>query len=210
MFEIFQKGGIMMYPLILCSVFGLAITLERAFSLRRKVVINPEIVSLIENIKGPEDLGVAISICERHRGAFADIIRTGLENRDLPGDEMKESILDQGRQEVRILERGLVVLETVASAAPLLGLQGTVLGMIKVFTVISEQGVGGAASLSAPISEALITTATGLFIGIPALVMYNYFTHKAENLVLDIEKYSTTLLKKLKGFQPSELERISR
>ncbi len=99
---------------------------------------------------------------------------------------------------MRSLERGLAALETIAGIAPLLGLLGTVLGMIKVFTVISRQGTGQASLLAGGISEALITTVTGLFIGIPALIMYNYFSHRAENYILDIEKYTTKLMQKIR------------
>ena len=113
-------------------------------------------------------------------------------------EEVKEAIVDQGRQEARTLERGLGVLETVAGIAPLMGLLGTVLGMIRVFDVISRQGLGQTQSLSGGISEALITTVAGLSIAIPTLVAYNYFTHKVEDLVLEIEKYSAQILNKVK------------
>lgn len=195
------RGGIMMIPLALCSILGLAIVIEKSIALRQKKVIIPEVVSVLENIKGSDDIGLAMSICEKYEGPFANIIRVALENRDLPKDEMKEALLDQGRQEVRTLERGLVILETVAGISPLLGLLGTVIGILKVFNVISTLGVGQAAALSGGISEALITTIVGLSIGIPAVVAYNYFVNKAENLVLDIEKYSSALLKKVSSFQ---------
>ncbi|MFQ6113994.1 MAG: MotA/TolQ/ExbB proton channel family protein [bacterium] len=195
------KGGVIMIPLALCSILGLAIVIEKSFSLRRKKVIIPEIVSVLDNIKAEDDVGLALSICEQYEGPFANIIRAGLENRDLPKDEIKEVLLDQGRQEVRTLERGLVILETVAGIAPLLGLLGTVIGILKVFNVISALGVGQAAALSGGISEALITTIVGLSIGIPAVVAFNYFTNKAEDLILDIEKYSSSLLKKVSSFQ---------
>jgi biopolymer transport protein ExbB len=192
------KGGVMMIPLAFCSVLGLAIIIERAIALRRKQILVPEIVSVIENIDGPEDFSLAKAICDKYQGPFANIIRVGLESRDLPREEVKETILDQGRQEIRELERGLSALETIAGVAPLLGLLGTVTGMIKVFAVISRIGVGQAEALSGGISEALITTAAGLSIGITALIAYNYFSNKAENLVLDIEKYSSQLLRKLR------------
>ena len=99
------------------------------------------------------------------------------------------------------LQKGLVVLETVASVSPLLGLLGTVLGMIKVFQEISEVGVGQGNLLAGGIAEAIFTTAAGLFIAIPALVFYNTFSSKAESLILEIESYANTLLKKLRGFQ---------
>jgi biopolymer transport protein ExbB len=201
MTEIFselQKGGIIMVPLLLGSILALAIVLERAFSLRNRKVLVPEIISSIEKIHSIEDVRVAERICEANPGPFANIILAALRNQDLSRDELKEAILDQGRQEVRVLERGLVMLETIAAASPLLGLMGTVLGMIKVFNVISQQGVGQASVLSGGISEALITTVTGLAIGIPALVAFNFFTNRAESLVGDIEKYSSALLHKIR------------
>ncbi len=199
--ELFAQGGLMMYPLSLCSILTLAITLERAFSLRRHRIIRGEIVSVIENIKGPEDIGLAVSVCNQYEGPFAQVVRTGLDNRHLPPDEIKESIVDQGRQETGKLQKGIVVLETVASVSPLLGLLGTVLGMIKVFREISEVGVGQGNLLAGGIAEAILTTGAGLFIAIPSLVFFNYFSSKAESLILEIEKYSNALLKKLRGFQ---------
>jgi len=196
-----QHGGILMIPLILCSIIVLAIVIERAISLRKKKVLIPEIINVIDTIKKPGDIHLAISICQKNEGAFANIVKLGLENTDLSNDELKDLISDQGRQEVRSLEKGLVVIETIAGIAPLLGLLGTVVGMIKVFTVISEQGLGQTQALSGGISEALITTVIGLSIGIPSLVLYNYFTDKAENLILDIEKFTSKLLRKLTRFQ---------
>ena len=199
-----QKGGIIMVPLLIGSVLGLAIVIERAFGLRRRKVLVPEIVSAIGKIGSMEDVRVAERICEANIGPFANIVLAALRNQDLTKEELKEAILDQGRQEVRVLERGLVMLETIASAAPLLGLMGTVIGMIKVFNVISAQGLGQANVLSGGISEALITTVTGLAIGIPALVAFNYFTNKAESLVMDIEKYSSRLLHKIRIIEPGD------
>jgi biopolymer transport protein ExbB len=202
--EYFSKGGFIMYPLLLCSIAGLTIVIEKLISLRRKKVIIPEIVSVIDNIKGSGDIGLALSICEKHQGPFANVIRVGLESRELPKDEIKENLEDQGRQEVHQLERGLVVLETIAAIAPLLGLLGTVIGILKVFNVISVMGMGQATALSGGISEALITTIAGLSIGIPMVVAFNFFTNKAERLVLEIEKYSTAVLKKVAAFKTSD------
>jgi len=199
-----QKGGIIMVPLLIGSIIGLAIVIERAFNLRSRKVLVPEIVSSIGKIGNMEDVRVAERICEANAGPFANIVLAALMNQDLTADEMKEVILDQGRQEVRVLQRGLVMLETIASASPLLGLMGTVIGMIKVFNVISKQGIGQASVLSGGISEALITTVTGLAIGIPALVAFNYFSDKAESLVMDIEKYSSALLHKIRILTPSD------
>ncbi len=193
-----SRGGVTMIPLLLFSIIGLAIVIERLISLRRSKVMVPEIISVVESLNSLEDLKMAISICEKNQGAFANIILTGLQNQDLPQEEIRELLTDQGRQEVRTLERGLSTLDTIAGTAPLLGLLGTVLGMIKVFTVISQQGTGQASLLAGGISEALITTASGLVIGILALLMYNYFANRAENYILDIEKYTTKLLIKIR------------
>jgi len=198
--EFLVKGGICMIPLFLCSVAGLAIVIEKFISLQRRKIIVPEVVSVLENIKGKNDFPLALSICEKHHGPFANIIRSTLENQNLPREEIKETLLDQGRQEVHQLEKGLGVLETIAGIGPLLGLLGTVLGILKVFKVIAVMGVGQATSLAAGISEALITTIAGLFIGIPALVAYNYFSSRADALVLEIEKYSNRLLNKISSF----------
>ena len=198
---LFNQGGLMMYPIGVCSVTALSIAIERVFSLRRSKIIRPEIVSVIENIQGKEDIGLAVSVCQRFDGPFANVIMAGLDSRDMPPEEIKENIVDQGRQEIGVLEKGLVVLETVAGVSPLLGLLGTVIGMIKVFKEISEVGVGQGNMLAGGIAEAILTTAAGLFVAIPSLVLYNFFTSRAESLILEIEKHSTTLLKKLRGFQ---------
>lgn len=196
-----QRGGIIMIPLILCSITSLAIFIEKLITLRKKKIIIPEIVNVIDNIKSIADVDLAISICEKNRGVFSNIVQIGLRNSNLPKDEIKEMFIDQGRQEVRTLEKGLGILETIAAIAPLLGLLGTVIGMRKVFNDILKEGVGQAEKLSGGISEALITTIVGLSIGIITLVFYNYFADKAENLILDIEKFSTNLVNKLHTFQ---------
>ncbi len=198
--EMLSKGGVMMIPLGICSLLMLAVIIDRTIALRRRIVIKPEISSVIDSIVNPTDVGLAEEICKRHPGPFSNLVLSGLDHRQLPKDEIKEAIIDQGRQEIRSLERGLAILETVAGIAPLLGLLGTVLGMIKVFSVISQQGLGQTNALAGGISQALITTVVGLSIGIPALVAYNFFTHKAEDLVLDLEKYTSQLIRKLIGF----------
>jgi biopolymer transport protein ExbB len=197
MWDMFERGGIMMYPLILSSLLAAAIIIERLITLRRRKIIIPEVINLAEQFGSLKDIDFAKNICLRYEGPLPSIIRMGLDNNNLDRSEIKELLEDQGRQEIRKLRKGLGVLETVAVLAPLMGLLGTVLGMIKVFGVIQEQGVGQAAALSGGISEALLTTVTGLFIGIPVLIFYNYFSHKTENFVLDIEKHSGDLIRKL-------------
>lgn len=186
-----------MIPLISSSIIALAIILERSFQLRQKKVLNPQVVRMLASIKEPKDIDATHVICNQNNSTFTNLIKVGLENRELPKEELRELLEDQGRQESRVLERGLGALETIAGAAPLMGLLGTVIGMIKVFNVISQIGVGQGSALSGGISEALITTVVGLSIGIPVLIAYNYFIHKTENLILDIEKYLMVLMKKI-------------
>jgi len=195
--EMILKGGIMMIPLIFTSIVGLAVVIERAYFLRNRRIIRPDVVDLINHIEKLEDIEEVVENLSNNDGPFLNIVRVALKNRGRPRDEIKEAIIDQGRQEARVLEKGLSTLETVAGISPLLGLLGTVLGMIKVFHVITVQGLGQTQSLSGGISEALITTVVGLSIAIPALVAYNYFSRKVEELVLEIEKYSNQLLEKL-------------
>jgi biopolymer transport protein ExbB len=208
MLEIFSKGGWIMYPLLLSSILALTVIMERFWNLRKKKIMIPEIISVLDQIKSLGDLDLAKSICQKFRGPFSRIVQTSLENHDLPSEELRVLVEDEGRQEVRLLQRGLVSLETVAAVAPLLGLLGTVLGMIKVFTVIETLGVGQAKALSGGISEALVTTATGLLIGIPALIAYNFFNHRAEAFVLDMEKYVILLLNKLIRFNRKEENQV--
>ena len=203
MFELFSKGGIIMYPLLLSSIVALAVIIERLWFLRRKKILVPEIINVLDKINSTAELNIVSSICEKMPGPFARIIRLCLDNQDLPPDELRALVEDEGRQEVRILERGLVTLETVAAVAPLMGLLGTVIGMIKVFNIIQTLGVGQAKALSGGISEALITTATGLVVGILALIAYNYFRHRSEAFILDIEKYSNRLIQKIDSIKNS-------
>ena len=197
MIEMFERGGIMMYPMALASFIALIIIIERAITLQKKKIIIPDIINVIEQFGSLKDVELARNICAKFNGPLPNLIKVGLDNSDLDRADIKELIEDQGRQEVRHLERGLTILETIAVISPLLGLLGTVLGMINVFTVLNEQGIGQASALSGGISEALVTTVTGLFIGIPVLIFYNFFTKRAENFVLDIEKYSNFLIQKL-------------
>ena len=207
MLEIFDRGGLMMYPLALASLILVAIIIERFIMLRKKKIIIPEIISIVNQFKSFQDIELAKNICQNHKGPLTNLIQLSLDSKNLEKSEIKEIVEDQGRQEVRKLEKGFGILETIASIAPLMGLLGTVLGMIRVFAVIKEQGIGQASALSGGISEALITTVTGLFIGIPALIFFNYFSYKAENFVLDIEKYTDKLMQKIQHIKDQSIKK---
>jgi biopolymer transport protein ExbB len=188
----------MMYPLILSSLLMLAVIIERVISLKKNKIIIPEIINIVEQLKSLKDIDLAQNICSRYKGPLPNLIKIALTHSEQKApSEIKELIEEQGRQEIRYLEKRLIVLETIAVIAPLMGLLGTVLGMIRVFNVIKEQGIGQASALAGGIYEALFTTVTGLFIAIPALIFFNYFSHKAEDFVLDIEKNCNSLIHKL-------------
>lgn len=200
-----------MYPLVLSSLIALAVIVERLWSQRRKKILIPEIIAVLEQVKKLDDLNLAYEVARKFNGPFSEIVKACLENSDLPPAELRNTIEDEGRQQVRYLTRGLGVLETIAAIAPLLGLLGTVIGMIEVFNVIQQLGVGQAKALSGGISEALITTATGLIIGIPSLIAYNFFSSRSQNLILDIEKFTLLLLNKIIRLQSKgeEVEQIN-
>ena len=208
MITLFQRGGLLIYPLLACSVVALAIIIERLFhfrGVRRRNQASYEII--IPLVEGGL-FQKAREACLRKPGMFTNIILAALDVRSQGRDEVKEAILDAGRQEIPKLERHLVILGTIAGITPLLGLLGTVSGMIKIFSVIAELGVGQANALSEGISEALYTTALGLTIAIPALVMHNFLREKAENSILDIEKRTIQVMNHL--FRTQDMEPANR
>jgi len=204
MLELFERGGIMMYPLILASIIALVFIIERAVALRKRKIIIPEIISVVDNFSSIKDIEFAKNVCSKYKGALSNLLNIALDNYAIPKSQVRELLEDQGRQDIRDLEKGLGILETIAAIAPLMGLLGTVIGMIQVFAVIKDQGIGQTAALSGGISEALLTTVTGLFIGIPVLIAYNYFTSKSENLILDVEKYANNLVHKIHNIKSEE------
>jgi biopolymer transport protein ExbB len=197
MLEFIQKGGPIMYPLLACSVIAVAIIIERLFQLRAVRNRNREAFEIIIPLVEGGLLKQARQTCLRSPGVFTNIIAAALEARKGGREEVKTAILDAGRQEIPHMERHLVFLGTIAAASPLLGLLGTVSGMIKIFQVIGDLGVGQASALSSGISEAMFTTAFGLAVAIPSLVMHNFLRERAENLILDIEKRSIQVMNRL-------------
>ncbi len=181
--DLFFAGGFMMYPLAIAGFVALVLLLERLFALQQKKVLLPELVNIIENMTDKDDLKTADRLSKTHPGAFANIIQLVFRNRHLSVSEMTQAIEDQGQFEIKSLDRGVGMLETVASIAPLMGLLGTVFGIIKVFDKIKEVGLKDPGVFSGGISEALITTAFGLGIGITVLVAYNLLTKKIDNMI---------------------------
>ncbi len=188
MIEVLRSGGPLMIPLGICSVLALGVICERLWNLRDSKVLP---FDEVDHLRGLIDRG-EFDRAEEYAGSrpspLNNILVPALQNRRESRETIREIVHDAGRQEVPHLERYLGILGTVASISPLLGLLGTVLGMIQVFSVISQQGVGQADALAAGISQAMITTAAGLGVAIPALAGYNYLVGKAEAHVLEIER----------------------
>jgi biopolymer transport protein ExbB len=198
MLELIRNAGPLVYPLALCSLLAATITIERLIALRRARVLPREIVQMVRAVRRGHDLDLAQEMCRRNPGPFANVVRVGLEQASGPWEALRDALLDAGRRNASLLERRLVWLQTIAQAAPLLGLLGTVLGMIKMFASISLAGLGDPHALSEGISEAMITTAAGLVIGIPTLVAYNLLTARADDLVTEMEEHASHLVAALR------------
>jgi len=201
MWEMILAGRYMMIPIILASMVGMAVLIERIYVLRQRSIIVPEIAEAVMTLSASQDLSVAYAICERRPGPFATLVKSGLDHSNNDWTIIRDVLEETGRQEATRLTRRLGVLETVAAVSPLLGLLGTVLGMIRVFATISAAGLGNPETLSSGISEAMVTTAAGLIIGIPALVAYNWLNGRADRIIFDLEFYSSKVLDTLRRRQ---------
>jgi len=194
MYELFLKGGILMYPIALCSIIAVGIFLERMWVLRKGRVLPRDFLIEVEDLVMRRKRPEAISLCKRDNSSIAHVIRVGIENYGKKRDVIKEKIEEVGRREAASLERYINVIGTIAGVSPLLGLLGTVSGMIKSFNIISVRGVADPASLAGGISEALITTAAGLVVAIPSFVIYRYLANKADSLILEMEENSIRMV----------------
>ncbi len=199
MIDLVAKGGIFMYPIVLCSIIALAIFIERLWVLQRKNVIPSEFIHNVEDLLKKRKISDAIFLCQGNASSIARVFLAGIKNAGKGMWLVKESIEEMGGREAVILEKRIGILSTIASIAPLLGLLGTVSGMIKTFKVISVQGVGNPAPLAGGIAEALITTAAGLSVAIPTLVCYRILRDKAESLIFEMEENSIQLLEIMEG-----------
>jgi len=197
MLEIARSGGWLMLPIILCSVISVAIILERFWTLQRRRVLPPDLTRQVWDWVSKNQLNHK-HIQSLHEGSpLGEILAAGLTNRHRDREVMKESVEDTGRHVVYELERYLNTLGTIAAVSPLLGLLGTVIGMVKVFAAITAHGVGDPAVLAGGISEALITTAAGLSVAIPSLIGYRYLRGRVDALVVQMEKEALTLVEAL-------------
>ncbi len=199
MLELIQSGGWLMLPIIGCSVLAMAICLERLWTLRAGRVAPKGLLAETWLLVKKGQLDAAQMQRIKSSSALGRILVAGLNNASHGREVMKESIEEAASHVVHDLERFLNPLGTVAAVTPLLGLLGTVIGMIKVFTEIMVQGTGNANILAGGISEALITTASGLAVAIPALIFHRYFQRRIDTLVVTMEQESIKLIEAMHG-----------
>ncbi len=194
---IIEKGGIMMYPILFCSILIVGIGIERAYNLRRKNIINTEFLKNVRNHWNWKDVQLGLQMCSAYDNALARILKTGLLRVGGKLDEIERAIEGAGQHEASLMNSNLRVLGAVANITPMMGLLGTVFGMIKAFNVISQSGTGNPGLVASGISEALITTAAGMVVGIPALALYHYFRGKIDRYVFEMEEISFQLVEEL-------------
>lgn len=198
MLEIIKSGGWLMVPIIGCSVLALAITIERLWTLQRRRVLPDDLTRQVWEWVSRNELNHQHIQALQEGSPLGRMLAAGLANRNREREAMKESIEDTGRHVVHELERYLNLLGTIAAISPLLGLLGTVTGMVKIFSAISaSNAVGDPSVLAGGISEALITTVAGLAVAIPTLVAYRYLRDRVDGLVVAMEKEAITLVEAL-------------
>ncbi len=193
--EIIRQGGILMWPIMFTSVVGLAIVIERWLTLRRADIDTREFMDTMRQVIRQNRIQEAISICDETDAPIARIIKAGLLKHRQSREIIREAIEDAGRFEIPRLERYLSGLATCATISPMLGLLGTVQGMILAFAQIqNKRGQVNPSDLAEGIGNALVTTAAGLAVAIPLLILYNYFTSRVESMVVEMEASSAELV----------------
>ncbi len=205
MLEIIIAGGWLMVPIILCSILALTIIAERLWALRRSRVTPGGLGEQVQDWAARHELDRRHIDQLRSESAMGRVLAAALINRNRSRDLIKESVEDTGRHVVHELERFLNTLGTIAGISPLLGLLGTVIGMIKVFSAILAHGVGNANELAGGISEALITTAAGLTVAIPSFFFYRYFKGQVEEYVVSMEEQAIKLIEAIERSNVAQL-----
>jgi len=195
--EILMAGGWALAPILVCSAMALAIILERFWTLRRKAVIPPELGEQVRAWARTRKLDPSHIDTLSKNSALGELLAAALNVRNRPREIIKERIEDTGRHVVHRLERFLNTLGTIALISPLLGLLGTVIGLIRMFLAVMVHGIGDAQQMAGGIGEALVCTALGLVVAVPAYVFHRFFRSKVSGLVVAMEKEATALLDEL-------------
>ena len=206
MFHTLAAGGWVMPFIMACSVIALAICIERHFALNTQRVAPPHLLASVWQQLRADGLDAQRLKSLRQGSPLGAILAAGLANRHQGREIMRESIREAAAHVIHRLERYLNALGTVAAISPLLGLLGTVMGMISVFTEMTTQGTGNAPALAGGISEALATTAAGLAVAIPSLVMHRHYSARIESIVVDLEREAIKLVDALHSNQKTEYD----
>lgn len=204
MFEIIKAGGWSLWPIILCSVAALAIIGERFWSLQKKYVTPPNLLAQIKQLLERNELEPSHVAALRDSSPLGKVLAAGLVNRDHEREVVKEAIENAGRHVVPELERYLRTLGSIAAISPFLGLFGTVIGMIQMFSGIGQHGVGDPSIVAEGIAVALINTAAGLAVAIPSLLFYRYFRGRVNDLLIEMEEEAVKLVEILHGERESD------
>ncbi|GAB4507826.1 MAG: MotA/TolQ/ExbB proton channel family protein [Sulfuricaulis sp.] len=199
MFELIKAGGWSIWPIILCSVAALAIIGERFWSLQKKYVVPSNLLSQVKQLLTRNELEPSHVAALRDSSPLGKVLAAGLVNRDHDREIIKEAIENAGRHVVPDLERYLRTLGSIAAISPFLGLFGTVIGMIQMFSGIGQHGVGDPSIVAEGIAVALINTAAGLAVAIPSLLFYRYFRGRVNDLLIEMEEEAVKLVEILHG-----------
>ncbi len=199
-----------MIPIILCSIVSISIIAERFWSLRRQKVLPDHLVANVWNSIKQDNMARTDIETLSQGSALGIILSAGLKNRNESRERIKECIEERGREVVHDMERFLNTLGTIASISPLLGLLGTVIGMISVFAAITQHGVGDPAVLAGGISEAMITTAAGLTVAIISLIFYRYFRRKVDGIVVVMEREAIKMVDVLHNNRIQQLDSVAK
>ena len=198
MWELMQKGGPMVYVIVLLSVIAVAVTIERMYNLAMARIDSNKFMDGITNVLKRNKIIEAIEMCNNTPGPIAHIIKAGILKHDRSKPEIREAVEEAAQLEIPRMEKYIPILATIAHIAPLLGLLGTVTGMIKAFQVIQTKALTASpvnpGDLAAGIWESLLATVAGLIVAIPAYVAYNYLVSRVNSLVYDMERSATDLV----------------
>ena len=203
MLDLISRGGVFMYPIVLCSIAACGVFLKRMWALRRSRVIPPDFMEHIETLLQKNKIPEAVFLCKGYSAPIAKVFLSGLKKWQGGFWLVKEAVEERGSREARILEKNVGILSTIANLSPLLGLLGTVSGMIKIFNALSLQATAATAPLAAGIAEALITTAAGLCVAIPALVCYRFLRERVNSIISDMEESSIKIVELIERHQPT-------
>jgi biopolymer transport protein ExbB len=206
----FKKGGPLMYPIALCSLLSLAVILERIFALQRRKVIPTQVFKELQNYWNRGEIHSILPLCEQSESPLTRILAAGFRRIGLGLLETERALEVAGQHEVSLLTTNLRVLGAVGVITPMLGLLGTVTGMIKAFENIAQSGAGNPNLVASGIAEALTTTAAGLIVAIPSLAAYHFFRGRIDRLIYELEEIATTLLAGLHEKEVSVTNEVTR